>query len=146
MCACVVCVCLIAFLLQLLLLMSQKAGAGKTCHGLVNHVEFLEQVHGFVEHHLLTLPSSTPSPPPPPPSHTHREEECRKRVRQLKKQLVEVKREKEEELNVSLPTPLFHCLQAIVIPSFACGQELKKKKKTRNARRMLYHQLPVGEI
>ena len=68
-----VCVCLIAFLLQLLLLMSQKAEAGKTCHGLVNSVEFLGQVHGFVKHHLLTLPSSTPSPlpPPPPPSLPH---------------------------------------------------------------------------
>ena len=70
---CAVCVCLIAFLRQLLLLMSQKAEAGKTCHGLVNSVEFLGQVHGFVKHHLLTLPSSTPPrpfphPPPPPPS------------------------------------------------------------------------------
>ena len=74
---CAVCVCLIAFLLQLLLLMSQKAEAGKTCHSLVNSVEFLGQVHDFFKHPLLTLPSSTPSPLPPPPppfpsAHTER--------------------------------------------------------------------------
>ena len=114
-------------LLLLQLLTIQSRGASKICHGLVNHVE---QV--FVEHHLLTHPSSTP-----PPTHTHtltythslpythtlthtnahREEECRKRVSQLKKQLVEVKREKEEELNVSLYQHYFpgHCYTFICL-------------------------------
>ena len=128
--------------------MSQKAGAGKTCHGLVNHVEFLERVHGFVEHHLLTLPSSTPSPfpPPTPLPHTQRggvpqaceaaeETACRSQKREGGG--VEC-----ESTNTIISLSPGHCY------TFIClwAGVKKKKKKKRNARRMLYHQLPVGEI